>query len=125
MARDSSPALDPGAGEPPTSSARLRIAVQPWGMAEGTVPPDQAHLLITIFGILSSASSGIGGAVLTVHVAPNLTTLAYAELALAFVATVFIGVCGLAPALRKRKRRKFVAARQQCPPRQQGLPPAP
>ena len=99
----------------PTSHARLTIKVGPdepaklafgvgpdqrWGTAEGTVPPDQAHHLITTFGILGSACTGIAGAVLTLRIAPSLTAPALAELALALLAAVLTAACSLTRARR-------------------------
>jgi membrane protein implicated in regulation of membrane protease activity len=67
----------------------------------GRGPPDQADLLITTIIILSSAIAGIGGAVLTLHIAANLTGLALVELALELMATLLIAVCSRARANRK------------------------
>jgi hypothetical protein len=103
----------------PTQSAELTISSkpmagvefsvgpgQPWGTAKGTVPPDQAQHLITTFGILGSASAGIGGAILTLHITPHLTGVALGELVVAFVAAVLIAVCGYLQAKQKRRRQK-------------------
>jgi hypothetical protein len=99
------PNPDPALPEPPSPSARLTISVGPaqlgLGTAEGTVPPDQAHHLITTFGIVASASTGIVGAILTLRIAPTLTAIAYAELALALIAVVIIAICGRNPGGRK------------------------
>jgi hypothetical protein len=103
------------AEQPPSSRARLTIKVGPdepaklalgvgpdrrWGTAEGTVPPDQARHLITAFCILGSAGTGIAGAVLTLRIAPSLTTPALAELILALAAAVLTAACSLTPARR-------------------------
>ena len=76
--------------EPPTAAARLVIKVGPAQLAEGTVPPDQARYLITTFGIGGCVLSGIGGAILTLRIAPARFTLAFAELALALAGAALI-----------------------------------
>src|SRR5690348_7171205 len=83
--------------EPPTAAARLVIKVGPAQLAEGTVPPDQARHLITTFGILGCIFSGIGGAVLTLHVAPARSALAFAELAIALAGAALIALAGRVP----------------------------
>jgi hypothetical protein len=98
----------------PTPLARLTIKVGPeqhWGTAEGTVPPDQAHHLITTFGILASACTGIGGGVLTLSIVPSLTALALAELILSLVAMVLTAACSLTGARRENKHRKIPRTR--------------
>jgi hypothetical protein len=100
MEKNKSPTTAALLAELPTAAAKLTIKVGPAQLAEGTVPPDQARHLITTFGILGCTFSGIGGAVLTLHVAPTLTALAFAELALAFVAAALIAVCAHVPASR-------------------------
>jgi hypothetical protein len=98
--KNKSPTTAPVLAELPTAAAKLTIKVGPAQLAEGTVPPDQARHLITTFGILGSVFSGIGGAVLTLHVAPTLIALAFAELALAFAAVALIAACGHVSASR-------------------------
>jgi hypothetical protein len=66
----------------------------------GTAEGNHAHYLIATFGIVVSNLIGVGGAVLTLHTAANLTTLALAELGLAFAAAVLIAVCS-----RRRGRK--------------------
>jgi hypothetical protein len=81
----------------PTSSARLNIEVGPdrvGGTAEGNVPPDQAHHLITTFGLMGSGVIGVGGAALTLSIAPHFAVFALAELALALAIAVLIAACG-------------------------------
>lgn len=83
----------PDPAEAPTGFAELEIQVGPaqsWGTAKGKVPPDQAHHLITTFGVLGSAIAGIAGAVLTLRIASGLTAPAFAELALAVTSAVLI-----------------------------------
>jgi hypothetical protein len=98
MAKNKSPTADLMLAERPTAAAKLTIKIGPAQLAEGTVPPDQARHLITTFGILGSIVSGIGGAVLTLHVAPTLIALAFAELVAALAAAALIAVCGHVPA---------------------------
>jgi hypothetical protein len=83
---------------------------QHWGTAKGLVPADQAHHLVTTFGILGCLVTGIGGAVLTVRAASGWTDLAYAELALAFAAAVLTAVCSRARA-GKARRQKVILPR--------------
>jgi hypothetical protein len=87
----SSPELD--AAEPPTGYAELEIKLGPtqsWGTASGKVPPEQAHHLITTFGIVASVIAGITGTVLTLRIAAGLNGPAYAVIGLAFAAIVLI-----------------------------------
>jgi hypothetical protein len=81
--------------EKPSSAARLTIKVGP-AVAQGRVPPDGAHRLITTFGILGSAAVGTGGAVLTLSIARTLVWLALAELVLALAAAALIAAAGRA-----------------------------
>ena len=93
MALDRPLAPEASPVEPPSSYAELVVQLgpaQPWGTAKGKVPPEQAHHLITTFGIVSSVVAGITGTVLTLRIAPGLTGPAYAELALALAAAVLI-----------------------------------
>src|ERR1700742_840384 len=66
------PSLTPAITElPPTSSAKMTISLRPdqlGGSAEGNVPPDQAHHLITTFGLLGIGVSGIAGANITLYI---------------------------------------------------------
>lgn len=83
----------PDPAEAPTGFAELEIQVGPaqsWGTAKGKVPPDQAHHLITTFGVLGSAIAGIAGAVLTLRIASGLIAPAFAELTLAVASAVLI-----------------------------------
>ena len=82
MALDSPLAPEAGSVEPPSPYAELVVKLGPaqrWGTAKGKVPPQQAHHLITAFGIVSSVIAGIVGAVLTLRIAAGLTGPAYAE----------------------------------------------
>jgi hypothetical protein len=90
----------------PTGFAELEISLGPTPRARGRVPPDQAHYFITTFGMLGSVASGIGGAVLTLHVAAGLTGLALAELGLALAAALLIAICGQTQASRVSGRNK-------------------
>jgi hypothetical protein len=109
------PALDETSAQlpEPTEFAELEISVGPAQRARGRVPPDQADLLITTFSILSSAVIGIGGAVLTLHIAATLTGLALAELAFAFVATLLIAACSRTRANRKNKPGRKTGGRKR------------
>jgi hypothetical protein len=85
----------PGAGavEPPSPYAELTVQLGPaqrWGSARGKVPPEQAHHLITTFGIVSSVIAGIAGSVLTLRIAAGLTVAACAELGVALAAAALI-----------------------------------
>lgn len=82
----------------------MKINVKSLGTGAGTVPPDQARHLVTTFGILGSVFSGIGGVVLTLHIAPRLGGLALAELVLALAAAVLIAACGRHQGDRKNAR---------------------
>jgi hypothetical protein len=93
MAQESPLAPETGPVEPPSPYAELVVKVGPaqrWGTAKGRVPPEQAHHLITTFGIVAIVIAGIAGAVLTLRIAAGLTGPAYAELGLAFVAAAMI-----------------------------------
>jgi hypothetical protein len=98
-----------------TSAAKLTIKVGPSQLAEGTVPPEQARHLITTFGIMGCVFSGVGGAVLTLHIAASLTTLAFAlafaELILALVASALIALCSRATARRPDPQPSIPAGR--------------
>jgi hypothetical protein len=93
MPLDRPAAPGPVPTETPTMFAELEIKVgpaQPWSTARGKVPPDQTHHLITTFGVLGSAITGIAGAVVTVRIASGLTGLALAELALGLISALLI-----------------------------------
>jgi hypothetical protein len=78
------------------------------GTAEGNVPPDQAHHLITTFGILGCAITGSAAAVATLRLAPAgaAPAAAFAVLAFNLAAAILIGLCGHTRARRKSSRRK-------------------
>jgi hypothetical protein len=59
-----------------------------------------------VSGVLGSAITGTGGVILTLHIAPRLTPLAFAELALGFVAAVLITARGRAPVNGEGKRER-------------------
>jgi hypothetical protein len=95
MALDSPLAPEAGPVEPPSPYAELVVQLgpaQPWGTAKGKVPPEQAHHLITTFGIVSSLVAGIAGTVLTLRIAAGLTGPAYAELGVACAAAGLIAI---------------------------------
>ena len=95
MTLDSPLAPETGHVEPPGPYAELDVQLgpaQPWGSAKGKVPPEQAHHLITTFGIVASVIAGISGTVLTLRIAAGLAGPAYAELGLAFAAAVLIAL---------------------------------
>jgi len=102
----------PGPAEPlakytePTQFAELEISVAPDQRARGRVPFDHARYLITTLGILGSAATGTGGAILVLYVAPRLTIVVIAELALALVAAVLIVGCGRIPVTEKNNGAK-------------------
>jgi hypothetical protein len=105
MTSDSPVTPEPVPAEQPTRAAELEISAEParvkftgwrWVTAEGTVPPGDAHHLITAFCILGGVITGTSGAVLTLRIAPGLTTLALAELVLALVGMVLTATCGRA-----------------------------
>jgi len=85
-------------GGVPGPRAELQISMEPaprqGGSIRGLVLADQAHHLITTFGILGSVATGTGAAVLTLQSVADAVGLAYAELALALIAAVAIAVCG-------------------------------
>jgi hypothetical protein len=80
--------------ERPSPAAQLKITARQLGSAEGIVPPAAAKHLIAAFGILGCVTAGIAGAVLTLRIAPSLTTPALAELALALLSALLIGAGG-------------------------------
>jgi small-conductance mechanosensitive channel len=103
--------------DPPTQFAELTITFgpPPWSL-KGTVPPDQAHHLITTVGIAGSAISGIAGTVLILRIAPHLTSVALAVLALAAAAMVLTAICSSIRAGGKSKRRRKIPENQAHPP---------
>jgi hypothetical protein len=115
MEKNKSPTTAPPLAELPTAAAKLTVKIGPAQLAEGTVPPDQARHLLTTFGILGCIFSGIGGAVLTLHVAPTLVALAFAELALALVGAALIAACGHVPASRESDQPGITAGPPQPP----------
>ena len=115
MEKNKSPTTASRLAELPSAAAKLTIKVGPAQLAEGTVPPDQARHLITTFGILGCIFAGIGGAVLTLHVARTLIALAFAELALALAGAALIAACGHVPAHRENDHPAITAG-QPLPP---------
>jgi hypothetical protein len=119
MGRRRSSAPGPPLAEPPaqlpepSEFAELEISVGPAQRARGRVPPDQADLLITTFSILSCAVTGIGGVVLTLHIAATLTSLALAELVLALVIALLIAVCSHTRVNRKNQRGRTSGDRKR------------
>jgi hypothetical protein len=114
MALDSQLPPEAGTIEPPSPYAELAVHLgpaQPWGTAKGKVPPEQAHHLITTFGIVSSVIAGIAGSVLTLRIAAGLTGPAYAEIGAALAATVLIAM------------RRAVTRAASGTPRNQGADP--
>lgn len=110
------PAAKRPSGEQPSSSARLKLELGPdrvGGLAEGVVPPDQAHHLITTFGLLGTGFMGTAGAVLTLYVDPRLPGLALAQLGMALAIAALIAVCGRRQA--KRRRRPSAAQTSASP----------
>jgi len=95
-AQSSSSTPSPDASELPTEAAKLTIMVGPTQRvsAQGIVPADQAGLVITTFGVVGSAISGIAGAVLTIRITNGTVGVALAsgELVLALIAAVLITV---------------------------------
>jgi hypothetical protein len=123
MAAEGLSPREPDPVEQPTRAAELRITEQSaqvkitarlWGTAEGTVPPGDAAHLITTFGLLGSAVTGMAGAVLTLRIDPRLTGVALAELALVFAVAAMIVACG------RGARSRAAPARTGRPPRRPG-----
>jgi hypothetical protein len=105
MTHDNPDPFDLGQAEWPTWAAELGITAEPvqtrstpQGLtAEVTmVPADQADHLITTFGIAGSIVTGTAGAVVTLRIAPWLTAIALAELALALAGAALIALCSRA-----------------------------
>lgn len=90
--------------EAPTAAAELHIVMVPVEerRADGTVPAHQARSLVTTLGDLASLIVGVGGAVLTLSLAPGITGVAFAaaELVLAAVVAVLITVAARNPRRR-------------------------
>lgn len=104
-------ARGPTGPERPSSSAKLQIEVSParvFSTVEGNVPPGQAGHLITTFCLMGTGFFGIGGAILSVYVAPHLAVLAFAVLGLAFAIAILIAVCA---ARGPRKKGKHLQKR--------------
>jgi uncharacterized membrane protein YeaQ/YmgE (transglycosylase-associated protein family) len=105
MTQDNPVPFGPGQAERPTWQAELRITSEQvqagtitrrWGTAEGMVPTDQVNHLVTTFGIAANIVTGIAGAVVTLRLAPGLTVIALAELALALTGAGLIALCSRA-----------------------------
>jgi hypothetical protein len=94
----------------PGPRAELQISMGPAPGQEhsirGLVHADQAHHLITTFGILGSVATGTVAAVLTVQSVAGAAGLAYAELVLALIAAVVIAVCGGTSAKGRGRRQQ-------------------
>jgi hypothetical protein len=74
--------------------ARLKVIARRWLTAEGTVPPANAEHLISAFGIVGCVVTGCAAAVLTMHAGTRLTSVAFAELAVALAGAILIAFCG-------------------------------
>ena len=74
--------------------ARMKVTARRWLTAEGTVPQADARHLISTFGIVGCVVAGCASAVLTMHAGDGLTSVAFAELAVALAAAILIAVCG-------------------------------
>jgi hypothetical protein len=90
----------------PGPDAELKLSVTPWGSFISRVPADQAHHLITTFGIMVSAVAGTVGAVLVFHATRDALPV-YAMLGLALVAAVLVAVCGRLETRKKRERAEL------------------
>jgi hypothetical protein len=109
METTTQPSREGVVAEPPSQHAELMISIGPapqWGTAKGLVPADQAHHLVTTFGILGSLVTGAGAAVLTLQAGPSFTVVAYAELVLALVCAMLIAFCSRTGAKAKGRRQK-------------------
>jgi hypothetical protein len=91
-----------GSGTVPATAA-VCINVFERAAATATVPRAAAIALITVFGLLGCVTTGTAGVVLTLRIAPNVSGLAFAELAIAFAAGALIAVSGA--------RREFSATK--------------
>jgi uncharacterized membrane protein YeaQ/YmgE (transglycosylase-associated protein family) len=99
MSQDNPIPCGRGQAERPTWAAELWVIAEPvqaMGTTEATVPSRQVDHLITTFGIAGSIVTGTAGAVITLRLAPGLTVIALAELALALVGAVLIALCSRA-----------------------------
>jgi hypothetical protein len=85
----------PAPAEQPTEYAELRVSVRPVSV-QRTVPRGETHRIIATLGILGSAVAGIGGTVLTIRIAADMTAIVLggAELALALIAAILIALAG-------------------------------
>jgi hypothetical protein len=94
MTQESTAQREPDLTEQPGPSAQLKIVARLLGTAEGTVPPREAHHLVTTFGLVGSAVTGTAGAVLTLRIDHGLVGIALAELVVALAIGVLIAACG-------------------------------
>jgi hypothetical protein len=94
MTHDNPDPFDLGQAERPTWAAELGITALP--VQAMMVPADQADHLVTTFGIAGSIVTGTAGAVVTLRIAPWLTAIALAELALALAGAALIALCSRA-----------------------------
>jgi hypothetical protein len=95
----------PAEQPPPSQYAELNIKVGPdhrWASVQGSVPPDQAHHLVTALSIWGSIATGIVGAVFTLRIGSNLSVLAAAELIAGLLAAALITACSFAESLRRK-----------------------
>jgi hypothetical protein len=91
-----------GSGAVPATAA-VCINVFERAAATATVPRAAVAAFITVFGLLGCVTTGTAGVVLTLRIAPNVSALAFAELAMAFAAGALIAVSGA--------RREFSATK--------------
>jgi hypothetical protein len=127
MTLDSPPASETGRVEPPGPYAELDVRLgpaQPWGSAKGKVPPEQAHHLITTFGIVASVIAGISGTVLTLRIAAGLAGPAYAELGLAFAGAALIALRRAVSRVGRRRELPETRARGPGEPGSMTMPGA-
>lgn len=90
---------------PPTRFAELKIKVGPdrsGASVQGSVPPDQAHHLVTALSIWGSVATGITGAVLTQRIGSGFGVQAMAELIAGLVAAVLITAVSFAQSRRQK-----------------------
>jgi len=111
--------------EQPSEAAQLKIKAEParvkviarrWLTAEGTVPPADARHLITTFGIVGCVVTGSVGVVLTLRIEPRLTSVAFAELAVALVAAILVAICGRSQRETGRRERDTQRRATRAPP---------
>lgn len=103
--------------------ARVRVIARRWLTAEGTVPPADARHLITTFGIVGCVITGSAGAVLTLRIEPRLTSVAFAELAVALVAAILVAICGRSQRETGGKERDAQRRAGRAPPGNEKHPP--